>query len=185
MNSNEAGQVSKSADRIAMEVEVARIRKAAPRASKKAVRVAVVDTFAVQWGMANDEVEKVFDREFPEGALKPGAAKLDSRNVLSLRPGGTPNIAGWRLGERVSALADVDVGMVLLNVEDQFGSQNLVRITRVGNDIVGRDQIAYGVFADPANVEQKRVSSDHEFSIWDWELVSKSQAFYRVTRIEH
>jgi len=103
---------------------------------------------------------------------------------LNLASCGTPNIMGWCLGERVTSLKDVEVNAILIKVSKQFDAQNLVRITRVGNDIVARDKIVYGVFCDQANEMEMRAAGDHEFAIWYFELDESSETYYRVTRAQ-
>ncbi|MFP3637582.1 hypothetical protein [Paraburkholderia sp. SIMBA_054] len=130
-----------------------------------------------------------------ELALRKGRREISARQVevviptqrdrkqhLNVKSGGTPNITGWSQGDRLTSLSDVKVGDVLLNISDQFDAQNLVRITRTGNDIVSRDEIAYGVFCDPVDVANTRARGDLEFSIWSFELQGTRQAYYRAIR---
>ena len=121
--------------------------------------------------------------EFGPSWLSRFRLPLEERKMsVSIKRGGTPNITGWVRGDRLTSLADVNVGDILLNICDQFDAQNLVRITRLGNDIVSRDEIAYGMFCDPVNVATTRAPGDHEFSIWEFELRGTRQAYYRATR---
>ncbi len=104
-------------------------------------------------------------------------------NTISLKSKGTPNIKGWVLGALVASLADLKVGDVLLEVSDQFDAQNLMTVTRVGNDINPPAEIVYGRFVDPKDVHSQRANGDHEFAVWDFMLGEHWQrTLYHVSR---
>lgn len=103
--------------------------------------------------------------------------------IINLKPGGTPNISGWRLGEQIVRVADMAIGQVVLAVSEQFDAQNLVLITKRGNGIATEAEIAYGRFVDPADGSSPRVPGDDTFAIWDFQVAaSPLQRYFQVTR---
>jgi len=89
---------------------------------------------------------------------------------ISIKPNGTPNITGWVQGDIVASLAGLTVGTVLLDVSDQFDAQNLLTITRVGNDILAPENVVYGRFVSPVDGKTQRANGDDEFVIYDFML---------------
>lgn len=102
--------------------------------------------------------------------------------TISLKPNGSPDITGWTLGEQLQTLDGIKVGDVLLCVDHQFDAQNLVRITELGNNIVGADAIVYGYLCDEQDELKPRAGAGGRLSIWVHQLTGKREAFYRVSK---
>ena len=103
-------------------------------------------------------------------------------NTISLKMKGTPYIKGWVLGALVETLSELKVGDVLLDVSDQFDAQNLMTVTRVGNNIVPPAKIVCGRFVDPKDGHSQRASGDQEFAVWDFMLGVGWGRLYHVCR---
>lgn len=106
--------------------------------------------------------------------------------MIKVKEGGTPNIYGWKQGDRVFKLAELEVGDVLLNVSFQFDAQNLCRVTRHFENEQGvlKRPICYAIFVDPKDTSRRRAGGDHEFAIWDHNLDDGFGCYYKVEKCD-
>ncbi len=80
-------------------------------------------------------------------------------------PGGSGSGALQR-GAVVRDVSSLAVGMLLINDDKRFNSTNVVRVTEVNAE---RGNV-HGVFVDPRRPSRKRLPSDREFCVWDYEF---------------
>ena len=78
---------------------------------------------------------------------------------------GGSGMGRFRQGAPVRGTDSLSVGDLLVNVSKQFGAVNVARVTDVG----GIGGVVTAIFVDPNNPSKKRMPSDREFAIHDFD----------------
>ena len=81
------------------------------------------------------------------------------------------NGSGWgkfKKGSEIKSIDDLSKDDIILANSTQFNNaKNVVKILKVFPDK------AYGIFVDPEDTSKLRMNGDHEFVIWDFQLVNQ------------
>jgi len=92
--------------------------------------------------------------------------------------GGSGSIPFLR-GDRVTDIAVLKPGDLLIEDSHAFDATNVVLITRLDGAPLFRTDICYGKFVDPEDPTITRQNAhDDGFSIWDWQL--EKDRFWRA-----
>lgn len=91
---------------------------------------------------------------------------------------GGSGIGNFKTIRRITSLKNIKKGQLLADYSHQFNALNLIRVTNT-TDAKTRG-IIYGIFVNPHNPSVKRLETDDEFAIWDFDL--KYDTYYTVRR---
>ena len=86
---------------------------------------------------------------------------------------------------RITKIDELTVGMIIICVSHQFKAVNVARVMRSGpgsRPWAIKNRIRSARFVSPTNPRKKRLSSDNNFSIWDFELNGPQSAYYTTVR---
>lgn len=110
---------------------------------------------------------------------------VQGQPIKNWRAGGTPNLSGWTLGERVTDISQVKLGDILLQDSIQFDALNLCRVDEFPGFPEGiTGSRLYAVFVDPTDTSCLRNPGDSSFCVWDHDFDSPSGnlIYYRVSK---
>jgi len=111
--------------------------------------------------------DKVFYPDDKSGPLAVNKAKLAALQGKKGGGGGGSGAGSLKAGAKVTRLKDIKKGQLLIKRSKQFGTTNVVRVTKVkGPPSPGFE----GHFVKPDNPSQKRMASDQTFHVWGDDL---------------
>lgn len=73
-------------------------------------------------------------------------------------------------GEEINNIGTLNAGDLLIHDSVQFKAVNVVKILELPAGFSGFGDRKYGIFVNPNNPDQRRLSDDQFFAIWDFQL---------------
>jgi hypothetical protein len=80
---------------------------------------------------------------------------------------------GWHKGEKVTGIAKLEVGTILIAVSHQFEAENLVAIIPTPNELP-QCSIRYWRYVQPDG----KPTGEPEAALWEWELTVASGEYF-------